>query len=228
MPCRYGFHGSSYKYLVPKAAEMLGKPESEVNGVFCHLGAGSSMCAVRGGVSVDTTMGLTPLEGLMMGTRCGDIDPAIVTYLMGKGASAKEVDSLMNKKSGFLGLAGHADLRAVIDGANAGVERDVTALEVWRHRILKYVGAYGMLLGAPLDTLVFSAGIGENSSILRAYLLDGLDWAGIKLDDAANKACVDGVAGVISAPDSRVKVLVIPTDEELSIAQQAIAVVEGA
>lgn len=224
---RYGFHGSSYAYLVPRAAAVLGKPAAELNAVVCHLGAGASMAAIRGGRSVDTTMGLTPLEGLVMGTRCGDIDPAIVTYLLGKGHSAKDVDALMNKKSGFAGLAGHADLRLVIEGADKGDERCRVALEVWRHRIRKYIGAYAMQLGAPLDAIVFSAGIGENSSILRKYLLEDLEWWGIELDEGKNSLCVDGVAGDISRDGSKTRLLVIPTDEELSIAEQSIDVVNG-
>ncbi|KFM26412.1 Acetate kinase [Auxenochlorella protothecoides] len=223
---RYGFHGSSYKYLVPRAAKTLGKPVESLNAIICHLGAGSSMCAVRGGQSVDTTMGLTPLEGLVMGTRCGDIDPAIVTYLLGQGHSGAEVDALLNKRSGFLGLTGHSDLRAVIDGAAAGSAPDRIALDVWRHRIRKYIGAYALQMGGPLDALIFSAGIGENSSILRAFLLEGLEWYGIALDEESNKAAVDGVAGNITAPGAKVQVLVIPTDEELSIAEQAIEVVD--
>lgn len=224
---RYGFHGSSYAYLVPRAAAILGKPVSELNAVVCHLGAGASMAAIKGGKSVDTTMGLTPLEGLVMGTRCGDIDPAIVTYLLGHGRTAKEVDAMMNKQSGFAGLAGHADLRLVIEGAAKNDERCQVALDVWRHRIRKYIGAYAMQLGAPVDTLVFSAGIGENSSILRKFLLEGLEWWGVELDEAKNDKCVDGVAGDISRDGSKIRLLVIPTDEELSIAEQSIDVVNN-
>lgn len=149
-----------------------------------------------------------------------------MTYLLGQGHSGAEVDALLNKRSGFLGLTGHSDLRAVIDGAAAGSAPDRIALDVWRHRIRKYIGAYALQMGGPLDALIFSAGIGENSSILRAFLLEGLEWYGIALDEESNKAAVDGVAGNITAPGAKVQVLVIPTDEELSIAEQAIEVVD--
>lgn len=148
-----------------------------------------------------------------------------MTYLLGRGLSGQEVDTLLNKKSGFLGLTGHSDLRAVLEGAAAGSPADRVALDVWRHRVRKYIGAYALQMGGPLDALVFSAGIGENSAVLRAFLLEGLEWFGVAIDAAANRAAVDGVAGDITAPRSKVRVLVIPTDEELSIAEQAIGVV---
>lgn len=227
---RYGFHGTSYKYLTQQAARMLGKPESECNLVICHLGAGSSMCAVQNGRSVDTTMGLTPLEGLMMGTRCGDIDPAIIPYLQSHGMSIKEVDTLMNKKSGFLGLAGNADLRNHLEarfGANAANadERSKLAVDVYVRRVRKYLGAYFMHLGGKVDAIVFSAGIGENSAPMRREMTRDMEFAGVVLDDAKNVQAAGGVEMDVAADGSKVKVLVIPTDEELSIAQQTLDVI---
>lgn len=226
---RFGFHGSSYVYLLQEAAKALKKPESETNLVICHLGAGSSMAAVQNGKSVDTTMGLTPLEGLMMGTRCGDIDPAIIPFLASHGYSVKDIDTMMNKKSGFLGLTGKADLRHSLEGWAAGDERAKLAIDVFVHRVRKYLGAYFLQLGGDVDAIVFSAGIGENSAPMRAEMCKQMEWAGVKIDEAKNKAAVmggkPGQTAEIQAADSKVKVLVIPTDEELSIAQQTLDVV---
>lgn len=219
---RYGFHGTSYKYLTATAAEILGKPESEANLIIGHLGAGSSMCAVRKGQSNDTSMGMTPLEGLVMGSRCGDIDPGLLPFLSGQGMSIQDIDKLMNKQSGLLGLAGSVDLRAVIADADTGNEQSRRAVEVYVHRIRKYLGAYMLQLGGELDAIVFSAGIGENSAMIRGLVCDGLEPFGIELDAAANARAV-GIAATISAPRSRVRVLVVPTDEELRIAQDTVA-----
>lgn len=226
---RYGFHGTSYKYLTQQAARMLGKPESETNLVICHLGAGSSMCAVKNGKSVDTTMGLTPLEGLMMGTRCGDIDPAIIPYLASHGMGMKEVDTLLNKKSGFLGLAGNADLRNHLEarfgpGSATADERSKLAVDVYVRRVRKYLGAYFMHLEGQVDAIVFSAGIGENSAPMRREFVRGMEFAGVVMDDGKNDAA-SGTQADVSAAGSRVKLLVIPTDEELSIAQQTLQVI---
>ncbi|KAL4447431.1 hypothetical protein ABPG75_004650 [Micractinium tetrahymenae] len=227
---KYGFHGISYAYLTREAARMVGKPPEETNLIICHLGAGSSMCAVQGGRSVDTSMGFTPLEGLVMGSRCGDIDPAIVPFLMKmRGLGADEVDTLMNRKSGFLGMAGSIDVRNIEDCALAGDEACQLALAVFVRRVRKYLGAYLVHLGGRLDALVFSAGIGENGSMLRDMICADLAWAGIAgLDRAANDATIRGKAGEVQAAGSRAKVLVVPTDEQLEIALEALQVVQAA
>ena len=226
---RYGFHGTSYRYLTHHTAAALGKDPSQLNAIICHLGAGSSMCAVQGGESVDTTMGMTPLEGLMMGTRCGDVDPALPVWLQQElGMSASEVDTLLNKKSGFLGLAGNVDLRSVLEAEAAGDVRARLAVNVFVRRVRKYIGAYWMHLNGDVDAIVFSAGIGENSGLLRRRICGGMRWAGLDLDEAKNER-VTAPHGVeeVQSDVSRVKVLVIPTDEELSIAQQTLEVVQA-
>lgn len=225
---RYGFHGTSYRFLVDRAAAALHKPVSHLNAVLCHLGAGASMCAVQCGRSIDTTMGMTPLEGLMMGSRCGDVDPAIVTYLAERGKMGiREIDSMMNKKSGFLGLAGNVDLRSVMQGMNEGDSRCALAVDMFVHRIRKYMGAYLMHLDGDVDCIVFSAGIGENSAEIRKRVCSGMAWAGVEIDDTKNEAVVglrkEG-AMEIQSDESRIKVMVIPTDEEMSIAEQTLEV----
>eukprot|EP00882_Tetradesmus_deserticola_P013158 GHRQ01013954.1.p1 GENE.GHRQ01013954.1~~GHRQ01013954.1.p1 ORF type:complete len:415 (+),score=167.05 GHRQ01013954.1:498-1742(+) len=223
---RYGFHGTSHKYLVQTAAGMLGKSVQQTNAITCHLGNGSSIAAVQNGVSVDTSMGLTPLEGLVMGTRSGDMDPAVPLHLMSSlGLSAKEMDAILNKKSGLLGVCGHSDLRAVVERKAAGDERAALALDMFVYRVRKYIGAYCAALSGRVDALVFSAGIGENSSAVRALVCEDMQAMGIAIDDGKNKATVGGVQGDISAPDSHIRVLVVPTDEELCIAQQTLDVV---
>lgn len=219
---RYGFHGTSYMYLVREAARMMGRPASDLNIIACHIGAGASMCAIQGGECIDTSMGMTPLEGLVMATRCGDIDPAVLLYLQDHlGMTSAQLDKLLNKQSGLVGLAGSGDLRTVTENAARGEERAKLALEVYAHRLRKYLGAYWVHLGAKVDAIVFSAGVGENSALMRRMALQGLEGMGIHLDDSQNEAMVGGKAGSISPPDSPVSLLVIPTDEELSIAQQA-------
>nr|ALD82615.1 ackB [Pandorina morum] len=220
---RYGFHGTSHQYLVEQAAEMLGKPVSETNVITCHLGNGSSIAAVRGGQCIDTTMGMTPLEGLLMGTRCGDVDPAVVLHIQKQlKLSIQDTDTLLNKKSGLLGLTGSNDLRAVIDGAHRGEPRSVLGLAMFVYRVQKYIGAYTAALLGKVDAVVFSAGIGENSSIIRGLILEPLKGMGMVLDPAANAATVGGKQGAISVPASPVKLFVIPTDEELAIAHQTL------
>ena len=223
---RYGFHGTSYKYLTKRTAAALNKPESEVNAIMCHLGAGSSMCAVMGGVSVDTTMGMTPLEGLVMGSRCGDVDPALPLWLQSTaGMTAEEVDTLLNKKSGFLGLAGNVDLRSVMESARHGDEKADLAVSVFIRRVRKYLGAYWMHLNGDVDAVVFSAGIGENSPELRRRICGGMRWAGVHVDESKNEKAVGSSSTVeIQSDISKVKILVIPTDEELSIAEQTLEV----
>ncbi len=222
---RYGFHGTSHKYIAAKVAEYLGKPASEVNNITCHLGNGSSMTAVRGGKCIDTSMGLSPLEGLIMGTRCGDMDPAIVPFVMEKrGLTAKEMDALMNKKSGLLGICGTNDMRDVHANREKGDAKAQLAFDMLCHRLKKYIGAYMAELGR-VDALVFTAGIGENDDLVREAACSGLEAFGIKFNPAANAGRKPGIRE-ISAPDSKVKVLVIPTNEELQIARTTLDVLK--
>lgn len=220
---RYGFHGTSHDLVTGLAAEHLGIPRGEFRAVVLHLGNGASATAIRDGASVDTSMGFTPLAGLVMGTRTGDLDPSVVTHLMRtQGRSAEEMDTLMNKESGLLGLAGHADMRQVVEAADAGDRRARTALDVASYRLAKYVGGYHVAVGGA-QAIVFTAGIGENSAPFRARVVQRLGALGVELDAAANEAGLsgagdDGVA-VISAPGSAIPVLVIPTDEEQAIAR---------
>ncbi|KAG2454195.1 hypothetical protein HYH02_001230 [Chlamydomonas schloesseri] len=226
---RYGFHGTSHKYLVEQAAAMLGKDVSQTNVITCHLGNGSSVAAVRGGQCVDTSMGMTPLEGLLMGTRCGDIDPAVVLYIQNQlGLSATETDTLLNKKSGLLGLTGSNDLRTVIEGAGKGEARSQLGLDMFVRRVRKYIGAYMAVLDGQVDAVVFSAGIGENSALVRGLICERMQALGISVDKDANAAAVGGKQADISGPGARIRTLVIPTDEELSIAQQTLQLVRGA
>ncbi|WP_420113199.1 acetate/propionate family kinase [Pseudactinotalea sp.] len=221
---RYGFHGTSHAYVSQRAAEFLGQPLEDTNVIVLHLGNGASACAVRGGISVDTSMGLTPLEGLVMGTRSGDIDPAVVFHLARTaGMDIDAVDTLLNKRSGVLGLSGRQDMRDLVEAAAAGEPEAQLALEVYCYRVRKYIGAYLAVLGR-VDAIVFTAGIGENSAEVRALTLEGLAGLGIELDGEANLVR-SGEARDIATSASRVRVLVIPTNEELEIARQAIDVV---
>ena len=224
---RYGFHGTSHLYVSRKAIEMLGKPVEETKVVTCHLGNGSSITAVKGGKSVDTSMGLTPLEGVPMGTRCGSIDPAIVTYLMDKlGLDAKGIDNYMNKKSGVMGISGvSSDFRDITaaakegnDRAKAGNDRAKAALECFAYHVKKYIGAYSAAMGG-VDAIVFTAGVGENHRLLREMILTGLDYLGVDVDFEYNMNCPGGQDVELTKPGSKVKVYVIPTDEEMVIAQ---------
>ncbi len=214
---RYGFHGTSHRYVARRAAQILGKGKYEVNVITCHLGNGCSMTAVREGRSADTSMGLTPLEGLVMGTRSGDFDPAILFYLLEKGYEPEVLKSLCNKKSGLLGISGVSnDMRTLIEKASAGHERSNLAIEVFCYRLKKYIGAYTAVLGT-LDAVVFTGGIGENSPLVRAETCKGLEHLAIKIDPAKNESA-KGAEADISAEESKVKVLVVPTDEEAAIA----------
>lgn len=213
---RYGFHGSSHSYVSRKAAEYLGVAAADFNAIILHLGNGASACAIRGGKSFDTSMGLTPLEGLVMGTRSGDIDPAIVFYLMREGGmSANEVDELLNKRSGMLGLSGLSDFRDICDQAEGGNQQAELALEIFTDRARQYLGGYLLRLGR-VDAVIFTAGVGENSAGIRKRICSNLEQIGIELDEAMNLAG-SGIRE-ISASQSRVKVLVVPTNEELEIA----------
>ncbi|MCX6401638.1 MAG: acetate kinase [Propionibacteriales bacterium] len=221
---RYGFHGTSHAYVSREAARLLGRPPAETNMIVLHLGNGASATAVRGGESVDTSMGLTPLEGLVMGTRSGDIDPAIVFHLARTaGMDIDEIDDLLNKRSGVLGLSGRQDMRDLVAAAETGDTAAMLALDVYCYRLRKYVGAYTAALGR-VDAVVFTAGVGENSAAVRARTLAGLEVLGIELDAEAN-AATGRTARDIALPGSRVRVLVVPTNEELEIARQAAEVV---
>jgi acetate kinase len=223
---RYGFHGTSFKYVSGRAAAFLGRPLADTKMIILHLGNGASACAIDGGKSVDTSMGMTPLPGLVMGTRSGDIDPAILSYLHREAALGfDELDALLNSKSGLIGLAGEGDMRDVQDAASKGDETAEAALAVYRHRIRHYVGAYLAQLGR-LDALVFTAGVGENSVALRAQALEGLEGLGISVDPARN-AAVSKAERYISPDGSPVAVLVIPTNEELEIARQSVAAIRA-
>jgi acetate kinase len=223
---RYGFHGTSHAYVSRKAAEHLGRPPEELNLVTLHLGNGASVAAVAGGRCIDTSMGLTPLEGLVMGTRSGDLDPAVVFYLHREaGLSVDDIDDLLNKRSGMLGLAGANDMREVGRRAADGDQAAAEALDVYCYRIRKYVGAYAAALGR-LDALVFTAGVGENNDGVRAGVCQGLEGLGVTLNPKRNRAR-SGRPRTISADDAPVAVLVVPTNEELEIAEQTLAVVGG-
>ena len=214
---RYGFHGTSHKYVTQRAAEMLGKPIESLKLISCHLGNGSSIAAVDGGKSVDTSMGFTPLAGLPMGTRCGDIDAGILQYLMNKyGMDIDKMLNVLNKKSGVEGLSCvSSDFRDLENAAAEGDKKAELAQEKFAYEVKKYVGAYAAAMGG-VDAVIFTAGVGENDKVIRAMACQGLEFMGLKLDEAAND--VRGKETVISAADSKVKVLLIPTNEELMIA----------
>ncbi|MBX3094175.1 MAG: acetate kinase [Cryobacterium sp.] len=220
---RYGFHGTSHEYVSREAAALLDRPLGELKTIVLHLGNGASATAVDGGRSVDTSMGLTPLEGLVMGTRSGDLDPGILLHLARAGYDTDALDELLNRRSGLLGLAGRRDMRDVVTAADGGDQDAALALDVWAHRIRKYVGAYAAVLGG-LDAIVFTAGIGENNPALRARALAGLEFLGVSVDPVLNGSA-SREARRISPPDAAVAVLVIPTDEELEIARQTLAAV---
>ncbi len=217
---RYGFHGTSYEYVTPKAAELLNKEKSDVNLIICHIGNGASVTAVKGGKSIDTTMGFTPLEGLMMGTRCGSIDPAIVTYIMDKeDLNTQQVNNVLNKESGLLGISGiSSDMRDIENAAEEGNKRAALAVEMLAHSIRKTIGAYLVELNGIVDAIVFTAGMGEFDTNLRRLVTENLSALGIELDQDKNKACRSKLED-ISTPASKIKVLVVPTNEELMIAQ---------
>ncbi|MDR2935340.1 MAG: acetate kinase [Candidatus Adiutrix sp.] len=223
---RYGFHGTSHAFVSRKAAEILGRKPADCKVIVCHLGNGGSVSAVSGGKCLDTSMGLTPLEGLIMGTRCGDIDPAIVWNVMKiKKLDLDGIDAFLNKKSGLLGMGGvnSSDLRDIEAGAQSGNQQCVQAMEAYAYRVKKYIGAYLATLGGA-DAVAFTAGVGENSASMRALILKGLDGIGLKLDLAKNQERSDQ-ARFVSTADSPIKIAVIPTDEEREIATQTLAVV---
>jgi acetate kinase len=225
---RYGFHGTSHHYVAKRAAELLGKPLDQCNLITLHLGNGASATAIRAGQCVDTSMGLTPLEGLVMGTRSGDIDPAVVIYLCKHlGLDADGLDRLLNRQSGLLGLCGVNDMREIDQLAAAGDERAELAIAITTHRLKKYIGAYYAELGR-VDAVVFTGGIGENAAEIRRRACEGLERLGIRLDSELNEARALRGERCISAPEGEVQVLVVPTNEELEIAQQALRTVADA
>lgn len=219
---RYGFHGTSHLFVSERAAQIMGKNKEDLNIITCHLGNGASVSAIKGGKCIDTSMGLTPLEGLIMGTRSGDMDPAIVTFLMEKeGLSAKEVDNILNKKSGVLGISGvSSDFRDIEEEAEKGNKKAQLALDMFHTRVKKYIGAYAAQLGH-VDALVFTAGLGENSAESREEICKNMDFLGIEIDTNVNK--VRGKETLISTENSKIKVYIIPTNEELVIARDTLA-----
>ena len=222
---RYGFHGTSHQYVSKAASRHLQRPLEDLNLITCHLGNGASICAVRNGKSVDTSMGMTPLEGLIMGTRSGDVDPAVIFYLSRKtGKSIDELDALLNKESGMKGVCGVNDMREIEDLAVAGNERAYLALDMYCYRLKKYIGMYAAALGH-VDALIFTAGVGENSNFVRARACADLSTLGFILDEQKNK---EGTSGLfeIQAENSPVKILVIPTNEELEIAEQTVSCIQ--
>nr|WP_312576367.1 acetate kinase [Sedimentibacter sp.] len=215
---RYGFHGTSHRYVAERAAALTGKDLKDLKIITCHLGNGASVTAIKDGKSVDTSMGLTPLEGLVMGTRCGDIDPAITTFLMNKkNMSAADLDNLMNKKSGVLGISGvSSDFRDIEEEAEKGNKRAQLALDKFDYTVKKYIGSYAAAMGG-VDVVVFTAGLGENSKDNRKKICSGLEFLGITIDDDRNNT--RGKEALISKDNGSVKVFVIPTNEELMIAR---------
>jgi acetate kinase len=221
---RYGFHGTSHAYVSRATAALLGKDPADTNVIVLHLGNGASASAVSGGVCLDTSMGLTPLEGLVMGTRSGDLDPAVLLHLQrSAGMGPDEVDDLLNRRSGLLGLCGDNDMREIGRRIAEGDERARLAFDIYIHRLRKYVGAYTAVLGR-VDAIAFTAGVGENSAAVREAALRGLDRIGIEVD-AVRNAVRGSAARLISAESSRVAVAVVPTDEELEIAREAYSMV---
>jgi acetate kinase len=217
---KYGFHGTSHKYVSQRAAAILNKPIEDTKVIVCHLGNGASVCAVKGGKSVDTSMGFTPLPGLVMGTRSGDIDPAIIPFLMEKeGLTAKEVDTVLNKKSGVLALSEMgSDFREIEDGVVAGDAVCRFTMDAFQHRLVSYIGAYAAIMNG-VDAICFAGGLGENNAIMREEVANMLSFLGVKIDSEKNKC--RGVERDLSQDDAKVRLLLVPTNEELMIARDA-------
>ena len=224
---RYGFHGTSHRYVSHRVCEILGTDINKQKIITCHIGNGASVAAVLNGKVVDTSMGLTPLAGVMMGSRSGDIDPSAVTFIMEKlGKKPQEMADYLNKESGVLGISGvSSDMRDVEKAAKEGNEKAILALTMYDYRIKKYIGAYAAVMNG-VDTIVFTAGVGEKQASMREGVCEGLDYLGVKLDKELNNT-VHGTETIISTPDSRVKVVVVPTDEEIVIARDTKALVEN-
>ncbi|MBE7032355.1 MAG: acetate/propionate family kinase, partial [Ruminococcaceae bacterium] len=224
---RYGFHGTSHKYVAQEAAKMLGKKPEDIKMITCHMGNGSSITAVDGGKSVDTSMGFTPLAGVVMGTRSGDIDPAIVKFIAeAEGMTVDAVDSLLNKKSGVQGISGvSSDFRDLEAAQSEGNDRAALALDMFVESVRKFIGSYMVKMGG-VDVIVFTAGIGENTPVMRNAITKNLEAFGIKVDAEKNAKAIRGAQMDISAADSKVKVLVVPTNEELMIAKETLDLVK--
>jgi len=224
---RYGFHGPSHQFVSQKAAELIGKPIEELKIITAHLGNGASAAAVDRGVSIDTSMGFTPLEGLLMGTRTGDMDPAVIIHIMGREElSLHEASALMNKHSGLMGVSGvSSDMREIEEAAGDDHANARLALDIYCYRLKKYIGAYTAAMGG-LDAIVFTGGIGENSPLVRKKTLEGMEYMGIAVDEENNKRKI-GKEGIISADSSKIKIMVIPTNEELVIARDTKRIVEN-
>lgn len=224
---RYGFHGTSHRYVSQRVCDFLGVEPKGKKIITCHVGNGGSITAVKDGKSVDTSMGLTPTEGLMMGTRCGDVDPGALIFLMDKhNLSSKDMLNMVNKESGLAGVSGvSSDMREITAAAKQGNEKAILSLEMYEQRITKYVGAFATEMGG-VDIIVFTGGVGEHQSSTRANVCNPLRFMGVEIDNAANDAN-NGDEGIISTPNSAVKVVVIPTDEEYMIAKDTEAIIEG-
>lgn len=224
---RYGFHGTSHRYVSQRVCEFLGVEPKGKKIITCHVGNGGSITAVKDGKSIDTSMGLTPTEGLMMGTRCGDVDPGALIFLMDKhNLSSKDMLNMVNKESGLAGVSGvSSDMREITAAAKQGNEKAILSLEMYEQRITKYIGAFAAEMGG-VDIIVFTGGVGEHQSSTRANVCNPLRFMGVEIDDAANDAN-NGDEGIISTPNSAVKVVVIPTDEEYMIAKDTEAIIEG-
>jgi len=222
---KYGFHGTSHRYVSMKAAEFLNKPLEELKIISCHIGNGASIAAIDHGKSVDTSMGMTPLEGLMMGTRSGDLDPAIIPFVMGKeNLTLNEVTSMLNKHSGLFGVSGYSDMRDIEDNMDQD-DRAKLAFDMYEYRIRKYIGAFVAVMDG-VDAIIFTAGVGENSDVLRKSLMDHLTYLDIKLDEEANRIRSKEVRR-ISTPESKVDILIVPTNEELMIARDTLRIVQS-
>lgn len=223
---KYGFHGTSHSFVSKRTAELLGKPAEDLKIIVCHLGNGSSICAVDGGKSVDTSMGLSPLEGLIMGTRSGDIDPSVMEFICKKeNMDINGIMEVLNKKSGVQGLSGvSSDFRDLQAGAASGNDRCEMAVDVFCYRVLKYIGAYVAAMNG-VDAIAFTAGLGENDDVVRRKIVSRLGYLGITLDETVNKA-TKGKEAVISTPDSKIPVWVVPTNEELAIARETVALIQ--
>lgn len=221
---RYGAHGTSHKFVAKKTAELMGKPIEELKIITCHLGNGSSITAVDGGKCVDTTMGQTPLAGVLMGTRCGDIDASVPIYLIAQGrVKPEEMETYLNKKSGFLGVSGvSSDMRNVEEAAANGNEHALTSLELFYYGVQKYIGAYTVAMGG-VDAIAFTAGIGENSIVARERILEGVACLGVEVDKEANN--VRGVDRLITTANSKIKAFIVPTNEELAIARDTLNII---
>jgi acetate kinase len=224
---RYGFHGTSHFYVAHKAAEIVGKDIQELKIITCHLGNGASVAAVKYGKSIDTSMGFTPLEGLIMGTRCGDVDPAMVLFIMEKeGLSPHECDMLMNHECGLIGISGiSSDMRDIIKAYNEGNDRAKLALQMYTYRVRKYIGMYSASMNGA-DVIVFTGGIGENAALIRSMCCNNMEYLGIDFDEEKNEKII-GTEGELTAQDSKVRVLCVPTNEELVIARDTAQIVDS-